>query len=88
MNVFRADRQPDVDVYAWPLRRKLPTVPIPLRAPHKDTLLNLEQAVHSAYENGRYIRKLRYGRPLDEPLNAADTEWSQGLLKTLERLRT
>jgi hypothetical protein len=33
VNIFRGDRKPEVDVYRWRLRDKLPKIPIPLRAP-------------------------------------------------------
>jgi len=79
--VFRADRKPDVDVVRWKLRDKLPLIPIPLRAPDKDVPLNLGAAVHSAYERGRYDRKLRYGRALDPALDQADVKWVRERLK-------
>jgi Protein of unknown function (DUF4058) len=78
--VFRGDRSPDVDVFAWRLADKLPTIPIPLRAPDKDVPLNLGAAVHTAYERGRYDRKLRYGRELDLPLAPREAKWAEGLL--------
>lgn len=80
-NVFRADRAPDVQVFPWRLRDKLPVIPIPLRAPDKDVPINLAEAVKTAYERGRYDRKLRYSRPLDPPLNPEEMKWAQSLLK-------
>jgi hypothetical protein len=85
VNVFRGDRKPDVDVFTWKLRDKLPTVPIPLRAPDKDVPLNLGEALRTAYERGRYDRKLRYERPLDPPLAGADADWAQSLSKSMQR---
>lgn len=79
--VFRGDRKPDVDVFAWKLRHKLPTIRIPLRAPDKDIPLNLSAAVHTAYERGRYDRKLRYSRPLDPALEGDDATWAESLLR-------
>jgi hypothetical protein len=80
-NVFRADRKPDVDVFAWRLRDKLPVIRIPLRAPDKDIPLNLAEALRTAYDRGRYDRKLRYARPLDPPLSTDDAKWAEPLLR-------
>lgn len=72
---FRADRRPDVDVVAWTLRDRLPTLSIPLRAPDVDVPLDLSAAVSSAYGRGRYDRKLRYASPLDPPVRREDEAW-------------
>jgi hypothetical protein len=84
-NVFRADRAPKVDVFRWRLRDRLPTIPIPLRAPDKDARLNLGEALRTAYERGRYDRKLRYSRPLDPALDEADAKWAAELLQRTPR---
>src|SRR5262249_46785753 len=34
--VSRADRRPDCEIYHWPLRRPLPSIPVPLLAPDPD----------------------------------------------------
>jgi hypothetical protein len=80
-NVFRADRKPNVDVFTWRLRDKIPTIPIPLRAPDRDVPLNLAEALRTAYDRGRYDRKLRYARPLDPPLSTDDAKWAEPLLR-------
>ena len=79
--VFRGDRKPDVDVFAWRLRDKLPVIRIPLRAPDKDVPLNLGEAVRTAYDRGRYDRKLRYARPLDPPLEGEHAKWAEALMR-------
>jgi hypothetical protein len=86
-NVFRADRAPDVNVFTWHLRDKLPHIPIPLRAPDRDVLLNLAEAVRTAYDRGRYDRKLRYARPLDPPLTQEHANWAQPIVAPLLKPR-
>src|SRR5581483_402078 len=58
--VARGDRRPDCDVYAWTIRQALPTIPIPLRAPDPDVLLDLATVFSTAYERGRYRRSIHY----------------------------
>jgi hypothetical protein len=48
----RVERRPDCDVYAWTLRDGLPTVPIPLRTPDADVLVDLAAAMRTIYKAG------------------------------------
>ncbi|HEX2476458.1 MAG TPA: DUF4058 family protein, partial [Lacipirellulaceae bacterium] len=61
--IARAFHRPDCQVYGWPLEQPLPTIPIPLRAPDPDILLNLEDVFHTTYERGRYRKSIDYSQP-------------------------
>jgi hypothetical protein len=65
--VARAGRRPDCDVYAWSIRRALPAIPIPLRPPDPDVLLDLAAVYATAHENGRNARRLDYAAPWPSP---------------------
>jgi hypothetical protein len=75
--VARAERRPDAEVYAWPIRRPLPAVPIPLHAPDGDVSLQLAEVVSMAYDRGGFARSMRYGEllPPTFPINPADRAW-------------
>ncbi len=75
--VSRADRRLKSDVYAWSVRHHLPGIPIPLRAPDPDVVLELPAIFAVAYERGRYARALDYDAPLDLPLAASDRAWAE-----------
>jgi hypothetical protein len=79
--VGRGPGTPSAQVYAWTIRHVLPAIPIPLRAPDPDVVLDLREVFNLTYDRGRYRRILRYGRPLPEslPLAKADREWSESL---------
>jgi Protein of unknown function (DUF4058) len=79
--VGRSTGSPDTQVYAWTIRHSLPAIPIPLRAPDPDVLLDLRQAFDLTYDRGRYSRLLHYGNPLPEglALSRADREWSESI---------
>jgi len=79
--VTRAELRPDCDVYAWTLRDPLPTIPIPLKAPDPDVLLDLASAAATAYDRARYARLLDYAAPLSLPLAPEDRAWAEGLAK-------
>jgi hypothetical protein len=81
--VARAERRPQADVYAWPMRQPLPVLPIPLRAPDPDISLDLGEAFRMTYDRGGYARVMRYGRPLPEglPVSAEDRKWAEGFGK-------
>ena len=75
--VARDDRRPYADVYAWRLRDPLPTnIPIPLRAPDADVVLDLAGLFAQTYERGRYAGELRYGDPPRAPLPPEDARWA------------
>jgi len=75
--IFRGDRRPDVDVYAWTLPQPLPEIRIPLTPPDADVNLDLAAVVNTAYDRGCYPRKLRYSQgPPPEPLSAEQARWA------------
>jgi hypothetical protein len=75
--VARSDRRPNVDVYSWSVRDRLPTIPIPLRAPDPDIGTNLAAVFATAYERGRYARSIDYSKKLDLPLGEAERAWAE-----------
>lgn len=83
--VFRADRWPDVQVYAWGVRDRVPELAIPLRSPDPDARLDLSAILGTAYERGRYARKLRYHRPAVPPLSPEDARWAEALVASAAR---
>ena len=68
--VSRAGKRPSSDVFAWSVRQPLPRIPIPLRKPDPDVLLDLPALFALAYERGRYARALDYSAELDLPLDS------------------
>jgi hypothetical protein len=63
------------DVYAWNVRDKLPTIPIPLLSPDPDVLIDLAPLYDLAYQNGRYAHVLKYDMPVDLPLDEGAKGW-------------
>ena len=65
------------DVYGWPLRDSLPTVPVPLEAGVADVPLDLADAFADAYDRGGFERLIRYDdRPLPAGLSQGDRAWA------------
>jgi Protein of unknown function (DUF4058) len=77
--VSRADNRPNCQVYSWPVRDPLPTIPIPLTAPDADVHVDLEKVFQATYKRGRYGRSLRYGQPPSAPLSEDDARWAMTL---------
>jgi hypothetical protein len=73
--VSRAEKRPMSDVYAWSVRDKLPTIPIPLLSPDPDVLIDLAPLYDLSYQNGRYGHVLKYDQPPDVPLDDAAKGW-------------
>ena len=78
--VSRADRRPDCQVYHWSLRRPLPALPVPLRPPDADLLIDLAAVFATAYERGRFRRRINYRGPAPAFLREEDRHWSESLL--------
>ncbi len=82
ITLSRANRRPVVDVWAIQLQDKLPRLPIPLREPDPDTVLDLSVIVARLYEQGGYDMLIDYGKPPPPPeLSDAEAEWVEALLK-------
>jgi hypothetical protein len=77
--LFRADHRPDCNVYHWTLPEPLPTLPVPLRPPDGDIFINLAAVFATAYERGRFTRRLPYRKPLAEFL-ATKRPWVESVL--------
>jgi Protein of unknown function (DUF4058) len=79
--VARTSERPNAQVYAWTIRDALPPVPIPLREPDPDVLLNLAGAFNRTYDWGRFSTSMRYGAPLPKklPLERSCREWAEGV---------
>ena len=75
--VSRAEARPASEVYAWSLRRALPTIPIPLSAPDPDIPLNLAGVFATTYHRARYERSIHYDRSLGLPLASEDRIWAE-----------
>jgi hypothetical protein len=80
--VFRGDGRPDIDVYAWGVRDRLPTVSVPLKPPASDVLFDVAAVVSNAYERGRYTRKLRYAAPVPASFSPDDAQWAGGVARS------
>jgi hypothetical protein len=77
--VARGTRLPVAEVYRWTVRDALPRLPIPLREPDPDVLIDLAALVSRVYELGRYERTLRHATALPEitSLTPEDRAWAE-----------
>lgn len=65
-----------VDVWAVDLQDPLPVVPVPLRAPDGDVLLDLELALATIYDRAAYDLSVNYNEsPPPPPLSAQEQAW-------------
>ena len=72
----RADRWPEIAIWPCALQQPLPRVPVPLRYPDPDAVLNLTAIVHQVYRNARYDLQIDYhADPPPPPLSPDDAAW-------------
>jgi hypothetical protein len=79
--VSRAYERPDCDVWPIGLREPLPILPVPLQRPDPDVPLDLNKALHTAYERAHYERRINYNAPPTPPLKQKDALWAANLLR-------
>jgi hypothetical protein len=77
----RSEQRPNCQVYRWTLRERLPTLPVPLRAPDPDVLIDLAAVSATAYDHGRFGRRINYESGVTGPLKDADKEWIETVRK-------
>lgn len=74
----------NIEMYRVPLRDRLPTIRIPLRAGDRDVSLSLQALIDAAYENGGYDDVDYRGEP-EPPLWREDADWANELLLAAKR---
>jgi hypothetical protein len=72
------------ELYAFPLRQRLPGLRIPLRRTDADVILDLQALVDQCYENGGYDT-IDYRANPEVPLTSDDTRWVENLLRDKAR---
>lgn len=80
--VARADRRPECEVYAWNVRRPIPSIPIPLANPDPDVWVDLAAVFQTAYERGRYARSIDYAAPPPASFGDEDRTWLAEQIRT------
>jgi hypothetical protein len=82
--VSRYEQRPDSQVYAWPMNHPLPTLPVPLRAPDPDILINLGEVYSTAYDRGRFQRRIDYQGGKPPQLHADEISWVRDVIKPID----
>lgn len=82
--VSRAEERPDVGIWPIELRAPLPKVPVPLRPPHPDAHLDLQEMLHQLYDAGGYADYIYDGQP-NPPLRPDDASWAVSLVGAMNR---
>jgi hypothetical protein len=77
--VSRAEERPEADIWPIRLRERLPTIPIPLRAPHPDAQLDLQALLHRIYDAAGYEDDIYTGEPQPR-LGPEDAIWARQFL--------
>lgn len=83
----RAQTDPHLSVWPIQLQESLPSIPVPLRSPTPDVMLDLESAMTTIYDKGAYDIQLNYRQEPPLPkLSEKQSIWVQQLLHEYRRL--
>ncbi len=77
--VSRSEHRPGADLWPIGLRDRLPTVPVPLRAPDAEARVDLQEILHRLYDAAGYEDYIYGGQP-DPPLGLDDRAWADRLV--------
>ncbi len=80
--VSRAEQRFLSDMYAWTIRDPLPRIPIPLKSPDPDVLLDLAAIFEAVYQRARWGRSIDYAAPLKLHLSQEDRAWAESLARS------
>jgi hypothetical protein len=69
------EQRPDCQVYSWNIAQALPTLPIPLRSPDSDIFVSLAEVFKTAFERGRFERRIDYRQKPPGTWNDAASQW-------------
>jgi hypothetical protein len=75
--VSRWQDRPDSQVYSWTVRDPLPTLPVPLRHGDADLAIDLGKVFATAFERGRFTRRLARRGECPAPLSADSKAWAE-----------
>ncbi len=73
--VVRTTRPDRPECYAAPLQKTLPRIRVPLRPTDRDIVLNLQDLITGAWEDGAFARRIDYVRDELPPLSSEDATW-------------
>jgi hypothetical protein len=74
--VSRVEERLQADIWPIRLRERLPVIPIPLRPPHGDARIDLQQVLHRIYDAAGYEDYIYRGQPHPR-LSPDNANWAQ-----------
>ena len=80
--VSRAEDRPLCETYHWTIRDPLPRIPIPLKAPDADIILDLASIFAIAYERARWGLSIDHSAELHLPVSQEDRAWAESLARS------
>ncbi|HYN88952.1 MAG TPA: DUF4058 family protein [Ardenticatenaceae bacterium] len=78
----RAEQRPLTEVWPIYLNQPLPSVPVPLRPPDADAILDLQQILTAVYDLLGLDLAIDYRQPPEIPVRGEAEQWAEELLRT------
>ena len=82
----RAGRRRRAKVWPIPLDRRLPTIPVPLRGSDPDAMVDLQNVLDRAYEQGAYDVDVDYAVDPTPPVADERAEWVRAIARTASQV--
>lgn len=79
--ISRGWQRPRAWLYPFDLTERIPDIPVPLREREEEPTLELNDLLHSLYQQVRYDLRIDYRGEPDPPLTSDNAQWAQRLLE-------
>ena len=79
--ISRGDRRPIAHLYAFSLRDRIPSFPLPLSAGDTEPIIELQDLLNGVYERASLDLRVDYTQPVVPSLSQNDATWADALLK-------
>jgi hypothetical protein len=79
--LHRGGQKGRYEVWAIMLQQRLPRIHVPLQNGDPDVVLDLQSVFNRCYDEGAYARRLDYRSEPPTPLEGADAQWADALLR-------
>jgi hypothetical protein len=81
VSLHRGGQVGEYEVWAIPLRQRLPRIRVPLTEGDPDVALDLQAVFDRCYDAGGFARRIDFRQDPPSPLSAEDAEWAAALLR-------
>ena len=83
--VARGSGRPQAHLYAFSVRKPIPTFPLPLLPGDVEPLVDINTILHDLYDRAAFDMRVNYSQPPVPPLRVEDAAWANEVIKSASK---